>query len=208
MSTKQIAEVSPRLKARIAGFCYVLIFIAAPSGAASATPTKMLITLACDTAVALLFYDLLKPVSRRLSLVAAVFRLIFVVVMATNSLNYFGPLVLLKSQHSPSGFNRGYLAALVFFAFHVLLIGYLIFKSGFLPRIIGMLLMIECFTMLFNSLTDLFVPTFSPPTLQSIILGSWVLAEGSLTLWLLVKGVNLARWNDRARATGSLLGNC
>jgi hypothetical protein len=74
VSTKQIAEVSPRLKARIAGFCYVLIFIAAPSGAASATPTKMLITLACDTAVALLFYDLLKPVSRRLSLVAAVFR--------------------------------------------------------------------------------------------------------------------------------------
>jgi len=76
--TKRIAGASPRLKARIAGLLYLLIFVAAPSGAATATPAKMIITLACDSGVALILYDLFKPVSRNLSLLAALFRLIFV----------------------------------------------------------------------------------------------------------------------------------
>jgi hypothetical protein len=53
--------------------------------------------------------------------------------------------------------------------------------------------------MLFNSFAGFFVPTFSPPGLAAIIVGSWLLAEGSLTLWLLVKGVNVQRWKERAR---------
>jgi hypothetical protein len=63
-----IAEMSPRLKARIAGLLYLLIFITAPSGAASATPVKMFMNLACDAGVALMFYHLFRAVSRRLSL--------------------------------------------------------------------------------------------------------------------------------------------
>jgi hypothetical protein len=105
--TKWIAETSPCLKARIASILYLLIFIVAPSGAATATPAKMISTLACDTGVALILYDLLKPVSKRLSLLAAFFRLIFVAVMAVNSLNYFGPLDLFKSAHSAAEFNTG-----------------------------------------------------------------------------------------------------
>lgn len=52
--TKRIAVASPRLKARIVGLLYLLIFAAAPSGAATATPTRMIITLASDTGVALI----------------------------------------------------------------------------------------------------------------------------------------------------------
>jgi hypothetical protein len=71
---KRITRGSPRLRARIAGVLYLVIFIAAPSGAESATLAKMAITLACDTGVALLFYDLFKPVSKNLSLLAAAFK--------------------------------------------------------------------------------------------------------------------------------------
>jgi hypothetical protein len=62
-----IAQVSPRFKARIAGLMYLLICITAPSGAATATPAKMFMNLASDTGVALIFYYLFEPVSRRLS---------------------------------------------------------------------------------------------------------------------------------------------
>jgi hypothetical protein len=64
------SPVPPRLRARIAGLLYLVIFIAAPSGAENATLAKMAITLVCDTGVALLFYDVLKPVNRSVSLIA------------------------------------------------------------------------------------------------------------------------------------------
>jgi hypothetical protein len=131
---------SPRFKARIAGVLYLIIFIAAPSGAENATLARMTITLACDSGVALLFYNLLKPVNRNVSLLAAVFRLIFVAVMTVNFLNYFGPLDLFKSAHSAAAFNTGYSIALVPFGIHCLATGYLIFRSNFLPRTIGVLI--------------------------------------------------------------------
>ncbi|MFY9986857.1 MAG: DUF4386 domain-containing protein [Chthoniobacterales bacterium] len=178
----RIREASPRLKARIAGVFYLLIFVSGSfaeifirgrlvvDGDAAATATNILghqslyrlggaaalITLTCDIAVALLFYDLLKPVSRSVSLFAAVFRLVFVAVMAVNSLNYFAPLALLEGADFMTAFktdqlqalalvalqsyNIGYDVALVFFGFHCLLIGYLIIRSTFLPQTLGVLM--------------------------------------------------------------------
>ena len=183
---KRISEASPRLKARMAGVFYLLIFIAAPSGASSATAAKMLITLTCDTAVALIFYDLFKPVSRRLSFLAAFFRLIFVAVMAVNSLSYFGTVVLFQNAHSSAAFDTGYGIAMVRFGLHCLLIGYLIFKSIFLPRILGVLM----------ALAGLGYLTFLWPRLGSHLFFPYILipgivGEGSLMLWLLVMGVKL-----------------
>ncbi len=110
---KRITDASPRLKARMAGFLYLLIFITAPSDATTATAGKLIVTLACDTGVALILYQLLRPVSRRLSLLAALFRLVFVVVMAVNSFNYFGLLDLFRNARSAAAFNTGYGIALV-----------------------------------------------------------------------------------------------
>jgi Domain of unknown function (DUF4386) len=167
--------------------------IAAPSGAATATPAKMIITLTCDTGVTLILYGLLKPVSRGLSQLAALFRLIFVAVMAANSLNYFGAVVLFHSADSSSAFNTGYGIAMVPFGVHCLLIGYLIYQSIFLPRILGVLM----------ALAGLGYLTFLWPRLGShlffpyiLILG--ILGEGSLTLWLTFIGVNVQRWNEQA----------
>jgi Domain of unknown function (DUF4386) len=197
VTMQRFRKASPRLRARIAGALYVLIFVAAPSNAAGATAIRMLITLICDTAVALIFYDLLKPVSRSLSLLAAFFRLIFVAVMAINSLDYLGALVLLKGAHSSAAFMTGYLIALVFFGFHCLLIGYLIFRSTFLPRIIGLLLVIGGLCYLTNSFANFLKPAFANALWPYIIVPGAV-AEGLLTLWLLVVGVNVPKWQEQA----------
>jgi Domain of unknown function (DUF4386) len=194
---KRIARASPRLRARIAGILYMVIFIAAPSGAENATLSKLAITLACDTGVALLFYNLFKPVNKNLSLLAAVFRLIFVAVMTVNSLNYFGLLDLFDSAHSSGAFNTGYGIALVPFGIHCLLTGYLIFRSNFLPRTLGILVALAgvgYLTFVWPPLGDrLFVPYILVPGL---------VGEGSLTLWLILIGLNPGRWEQRAGAAG------
>jgi hypothetical protein len=189
----RMAETSPRLWARIAGVLYLLIFIAAPTGAATATPVKMIITLACDTGVALIFYVLLKPVSMRLCVLAAFFRLIFVAVMAVNSLNYFGVLDLFNGARSVTAFNKGYGVALVPFGVHCALIGYLIFKSIFLPRILGVLMALAGLGYLIFLWPPLGRHLFFP-----YILVPGVAGEGALTLWLLIMGLNVHRWNERA----------
>ncbi len=185
-------QASPRAKARIAGFLYLMIFLAAPSGAAGATPVKMAINLACDLAVAVLLYDLLRPVSRGLSLLAALFRVIFVIVMAVTSLNYFGLLHLFQITHSPAAFDAGYGIALVPFGMSCVLIGYLIFRSTFLPRLLGVLMAVAggaYLIFLWPALgSRLFVPWIVVPA---------VLGEASLTLWLLVMGVNVERWKQQ-----------
>jgi len=191
---KPIAGMSPRFIARIAGLMYLLIFITAPSGAATATPVKMLVNLASDTGVALIFLYLFKPGSRKLSIVASLFRLIFVVLMGVNALNYFGAIEFLQPSHSSASFNFGYGIALIPFGIHCILTGYLIFKSTFLPRILGVLMVMAglgYLLFLWPSLGDrLFFPYIVIPG---------VVGEGSLTLWLLAMGVNNLGWTEQER---------
>jgi len=86
--------------------------------------------------------------------------------------------------------------ALIFFAFTCLINGYLIFKSGYLPKLIGILMQIAglsyltaCFAALFApALADLMIPVILIPPL---------IGESSYCLWLLVKGVNVAKWKER-----------
>jgi hypothetical protein len=141
-------------------------------------------------------------------LTAAFFSLVGCALTAVGSLFQLAPVVVLGSSPYLSVFNvkqlqalaqmfldmnaqAGYIA-LVFFGLFNLLIGYLIFRSTFLPRILGAL-------MAFSGLGWL---TFlSPPLANSLltpieILG--ILAEGSLMLWLLVVGVNVQRWEEQA----------
>lgn len=183
-----------RLLARVAGVYYLLIFIAAPSGAATATPLRMLVTMACDTGVAIIFYVLLKPVSRNLSLMALIFRLIFVAIMTLDSLYYFGALDLVYRDRSAQTFNAIYSLALVPFGVHCLLVGYLIYRSTLLPRILGVLMI----------LAGLGYVTFVSPWLvhqaYPYMLIPGVLGEGLLTLWLLIGGADGGRLLQRTDA--------
>jgi hypothetical protein len=193
-------KVSPRLKARTAGFFYLMVFLAAPSGAASATPVKMVINMACDLAVAILLYALLRPVSRSLSLLAALFRVLFITVMSVTSLNYFGLLHVFQKSRSPVAFDAGYGIALIPFGISCLLIGYLVFRSTFLPGILGLLMAVAggaYLIFLWPALgSRLFIPWIVVPA---------VVGEASLTLWLLVMGVNSESWTQQDRAGGRML---
>jgi len=174
-----------------------------------------LIAFACDTAVALLFYELFRPVSGSFSLLAAFFRLMHVAIVAVNSLNHFAPLVLLGDAHFLAAFRAdqlqalalaslrlhalGYLTGLVFFGFHCLLIGYLICRSAFLPRILGGLMAIAGLCYLTNSFMALLSPEPAANRFPWILVPAG-LAELALTLWLLAAGVNVQRWKEQASA--------
>ena len=169
-----IAEASPHSKARVAGAFYLLVFIA--GGLAlivGGTPgvAAGLIAGVCYIAVTLLFYFLFRPVSGSLSLLAALISLAGIIA---------GPMQW-RTVHP-----------LVFFGVYCLLISYLIFRSTFLPKALGMLMAFASlgwFTFLSPSLSkDLYPYNLAPG----------ILGEGALTVWLLVKGVNAQRWREQA----------
>ncbi len=171
-----------------------------------------LVMMASYLAVTLLFYVLFKPVGRRLSLLAAFFSLVGIAVLAANSLNHLAPLIFLGSAHYLSAFQTSQLQALalmflkmhagsysiadVFFGIDCLIIGYLIFKSGFLPRTLGVLMAIGGLSYLIDSFAILLSPILAARLPDVIVLGG--IAELSLSLWLVVMGVNVSRWEEKA----------
>src|SRR5712675_865103 len=184
---KRIAEASPRFKARMAGALFLLLVLTAACTefffhgrlSFAADLAAGIIEVSCMIAVTLLFYDIFKPVNRRLSLLAASFNFVTVT------------LELLRFL--PKGMNIG----LAFHGFYWILIGYLIFRSTFLPRILGAL----------PATAGLGWLTFLPPQLRNYLspynLASVLLVEGLVMLWLLVMGVNVQRWKEQASAAGA-----
>lgn len=227
-----LAKASPTTRARLTGVVYLLFFVTAILGAliapgisgpgATGDPVATannimahqpsfrvgwaldLISTAFYVALMALFYQLFKPVSRTLALLAMVFGLVGCAVTAFGSLFQLAPLVVLGGSPSLAAFDAkqlqalallflnlnvqvGYIA-LVFFGVFQIVLGYLIFRSAFLPRIIGALI----------ALAGLGWLTFlSPPLANQLLTPLEVLgiaAEASLMLWLLILGVNAQRW--------------
>ena len=92
--------------------------------------------------------------------------------------------------------------SLVFFGFACLSLGYLVYKSNYLPRAIGALLVIAGACYLINSFSHFLNPAFAATLMPTIFVPIFV-AELSLTLWLIVKGVDAAKWEERASALAS-----
>ena len=169
-----------------------------------------LIGVACHIAWTLLFYDLFKPVNRSLSLFAAFVGLVVCAMQALTSLLYVAPLLVLQGGSSVSAFTTEQLQGLayiflklntyafdidlVFFGLWCVLAGYLIFKSTFLPRILGVLLAIDGLAWM-----TFVVPPFALHLFPFIAAAS-ALAEIPLQLWLVVMGVNPQRWKEQASA--------
>ncbi|MBZ5654860.1 MAG: DUF4386 domain-containing protein [Acidobacteriia bacterium] len=172
-----------------------------------------IIAFASYIALTALLYELFKPVNRSVSLGAAFFSLVACAVQAMSSLFHLAPLVLLggspymsvftaeQSQALALVFLRLRAAAyhnigLVFFGLYLLLVGILILRSTFLPRILGVLMALAGLS---------YVLFLSPPlvrSLQPYILVFPGVGQISLTLWLLVIGVNAQRWTQQANAAG------
>ncbi len=91
----------------------------------------------------------------------------------------------------------GYAISSVYFGFYGLTLGYLVFRSTFLPRAVGVLLAFGAASYLTYSFSSLLSPTFAARLVPYIQLPS-LIGEGSLSLWLLFVGVNVERWHARA----------
>ncbi len=177
---ERIAEVSPRFKARMAG---ALNFFSLLTAGLTETFIRGrlnfvggYIAISSMAVVTLLLYGIFKPVNRGLSLLATSFA--------------FVGLTFEVLRWQPHGVN----IAIVVHGFYCLLIGYLVFRSTFLPRILGALM---AFAGL-GWLTYLSLPLVN--YLSPYNLACAILAELSLMLWLLVLGVNVQRWREQASA--------
>src|SRR5450759_4375907 len=235
---ERIAKTSPRLKARITGAFYLLamltgIFaqgfvsgILVVDGDAAATAANILthrglfqlgfavylIEMACQIAMTALFYDLLKPAGRSVSLLAAFLGLAGCIIKTFSRVFFIVPLFVLGGAHYLSEFSteqlqalellflkvndRGAAMALVFFGFYALLTGYLIIRSSFLPRILGVMSVLGGL----GWLSFLYLPLGYRLFPYIAVLG--LLGAASLIFWLIVFGVNEQRWKEQASAAG------
>jgi len=158
--------------------------------------------------VGLLLYQLLKPVNKNMALLMVTINLVGIPIVMLNEINQLVIPFLLGQAHL-TGFTTDQLDALVsiflnlhsdginiagiFWGLWLFPMGYLVFKSGFLPRIIGLLLMIGCCGYLAQTFA-----AFLNVDLNIIVFTSW--GELALALWLLIRGVNVEQWQKRALA--------
>lgn len=164
-----------------------------------------IVTLLCDVLASWGLYIFLKPVNKELSLLMAWFRIVYVAILGAALLNYVNVLSLISSAKSASalggdqlqaqvmmfvnGFSNTWSVGLIVFGFHLLLLGYLGFKSGYIPKTFGVLLIIASAGYVITSLGNLLLANYDNyrMTLQIIFMVP-MLSEVALGLWLLIKG--------------------
>jgi hypothetical protein len=158
---------------------------------------------------------LLKPVSRSLSLLATFFNLVSIAIEAVSGVSLFAVTFFNGGASYLKGFEPNQLYALAYlclrsydFGFGISLLffgcclffyGYLIFKSGYFPKTIGVLLVIAALSYLINSFVLFVVPTLAGAIFPILVLA--FIGELSLCLWLIVKGVDLLKWDAHRLAT-------
>jgi hypothetical protein len=230
-----------RLVARVGGVLYLIIIILGAVGEgvvrgrivvpgnATATAANLrsmewlwrlgvageVVVLTCATALALILYVLLRPVSRDLALMAVFFNLVSIAIegvgavsLATALLpvtnaayvNAFTPeqlnvIAMLSVRSHTAGFG----IALIFFGVECVILGLLISRSGYMPRSIGVLMQIAGACYVINSFALLLSPPLSSRLFPAILIPS-LIAELSLALWLVIKGVRVEKWDQHVDA--------
>ena len=164
----------------------------------------------CDVGLTWALYILLRPVHQNLALLAVFFRLIATAGFAMSQVLYFSALRILAGPDSPATFESGEIASLaymsiatgkagleifsLFYGVGALLLGYLVFRSGFLPKIIGILLAFGGAAFVIKGFAAVLAPAYARPVLLLPVPLGWL----ALTIWLLVKGVDVPKWTARA----------
>ena len=231
--TTRTAKTSPLVRARVAGFLYVIVNLPAPfvliylpsrliaRGDAAATANNImaseslfrlgivgiLFNSIANIFLVLALYQLLKVVNKNMASLMVIFMLVAVPIGMLNELNNLAVLLLLSGADYLKVFTTEQLQALVylflrlhsqglniaqiFWGLWLFPMGYLVFKSGFLPRILGVLLIIACFGYVIQSFA-----AFLGYNVSIIFFTSW--GELLFLLWLLIKGVNVEQWEKHA----------
>lgn len=225
-------EISSPIYARVAGFGYLIMTIAAifanflvlsnlivPGDAITTANnimnneflfligiTNFLIVIVCDLLVAWSLYFLLKPVNESLSLLTAWFRLVYAAIFGITLLNLFLVWQLLSGAdylvvfdtdqlHALvllflNAFDYGWLIGIIFFDIHLFVLGYLVFKSGYFPRILGVLLIVASLGYLLDSFAQFLLSNYASYEVIFFLIAAVpsMIAELSLCMWLLLKG--------------------
>jgi Domain of unknown function (DUF4386) len=171
--------------------------------------------LICATALAMIYFVLLEPVHREINLLATFLRIVAIAVQAVAALNLVAALFPLGNAaylkvFSPEqlralaslaieSHSRGFGVALLLFGFCFLFHGYLIFRSRFLPRVLGILIQVAGVCYLTNSLALFLAPAFEERIFPGILVPAFI-GEASLCLWLLARGVDAEKWKEVHRA--------
>lgn len=221
--------------ARMAGFLYLLIAIISVfgliyvpaqlivSGDAATTAHNIvaseslfrfgfmsnLMTFTINVFVAVLLYQLLKPVNKKMAALMVILILVGLGIAMLNELNQFVALLLLSGANYLTAFTTAQLQALaslfldiyqhgfsiahIFWGLWLFPLGYLVFKSGFLPKVIGILLLIAGVGYVVDFALFFLLPDITVKVSEFTFVGEVV-----LLLWLLIKGVNVEQWQKRA----------
>ena len=173
-----------------------------------------LVEAVCDVALAVIFYVLLKPAGRTLSLLAAFFGLLSTALFAVTEIFYFAaPKLILGGAGYLKTFSPDQLDTLallslklfiygsamftVFYGVGWILRGFLIFRSGYLPRLLGLLMMLGGLAFVARNVALVLAPAFpSANFLLALFPGAVLLA-----LWLMVRGINVSKWEAKMRNT-------
>jgi hypothetical protein len=236
--TSASIEFSPQRYARVGGLLYLIIIVAGATGellirgrlivprdAALTAHNIMaapflwragiagdLVMHICDVGLMLVFYVLLRPVSRNIALLAVLFNLVQTGVLVANKMTLLLPLFLLGSGEYLRAFSPEQLQALayvslrvhdygfgfglIFFGVECILVGWLIVRSQYLPRAIGFMMQLAGVCYLTNSFALVLSPELASSLFPAILLPPFI-AELSLALWLLLKGVDATKWAAR-----------
>ncbi|PYQ49306.1 MAG: hypothetical protein DMF78_18630 [Acidobacteria bacterium] len=206
VTTERFAEASPRSRARMAGFFWLMTMLTGAfamfAGGRPVVPGDAAATAANILAQEAAFFSVLGCAIGAISFVLDLAPLVvlggaqYLSVFAMEQLRALAYMFLrLRVQASMVGF--------FFFGLHCLLVGCLILRSTFLPRIVGALMTFAGLGWLTFSLANLLSPPLGR-SLSGYLVLPGALGEGSLTLWLLAMGVNAERWREQARAAGQL----
>jgi len=236
--TNQTVNTSPQVYARIAGVLYLIniacgifgeIFVRGHlivAGDATVTAHNImaseflfrcgvmgdLIMHITDVPMTVIFYVLLRPVNRDLSLLAALFGMLQTAILCANKLNLVTVLLLLGGANYLKAFDPNQLHALaslslalheygfgiglIFFGVSCLVTGYLMFRSSYFPRTLGVLQIIAGLCYLINSSAQLLRPSLADKMVPAILLPAFI-GELSTCVWLIVKGVDVPKWHKQ-----------
>jgi hypothetical protein len=166
-----------------------------------------------DLPTTLIFYFLLRPVNRDISLLAALFSMVQTAVLVANKVNLITALLLLSGSKYLVAFDvaqlqaqarlsltlheYGFAVGLIFFGVSCLMVGYLMFRSAYFPKTIGILQATAGTCYLINSFVLILLPALAG-RLSAILLFCF-LGELATCVWLIVKGVRMPKWNERLR---------
>ncbi len=169
----------------------------------------------CTITLALILYVLLKPVNKDLAMLATFFNLVAIAVETAYSLQLVETLFPLGNAAYLKAFTpeqlyamatlsikahaMGFGIALLLFGPFFLVAGYLIFKSGYFPKLLGILYLIPGLSYLTSSFALILAPAFAG-RYYFVMAGPAIIGEGALCFWLLAKGVNVERWKEQAGA--------